>query len=70
MFFTDLEENPAGNHETNLIAALSVDHIFENSLFLVLEGLFNKEGGQDQFQLLGEPFSADNPSFSRFQYTV
>jgi len=69
MLFTDLEENPAGNRETNLIAALSADHMFENSLFLVVEGLYNKDGGRDQFQLLGEPLSADNPSFSRYQFT-
>jgi hypothetical protein len=70
MFFTDLEENPSGNRKTNLVAALSVDHMFDNSLFLVVEGLYNKDGGRDQFLLLGEPLSADNPSFSRFQYTA
>jgi len=70
MLFTDLEENPAGNRETNVIAALSADHMFENSLFLVVEGLYNKDGGMDRFQLLSEPLSADNPSFSRFQFTA
>jgi hypothetical protein len=69
MLFTDLEENTAGNRETNLVAAISGDHMFDNSLFLVLEGLYNKDGGRNQFLLLGEPLSADNPSFSRFQFT-
>ncbi len=68
MLFTDLEEDN-GNRSTNFIAALSVDHMFENSLFLIIEGLFNKDGGQDEFLLLGDPLSADNPSFSRFQLT-
>ena len=70
MFFAGLDETPDGNRETNLIAALSVDHMFENSLFLVVEGLYNKEGGRDEFLLLGEPLSANNPSFSRFQFTT
>lgn len=70
MFFSDLEANMAGNREPNLIAALSGDHVFGNGLFLVLEGLYNMNGGRDQFQLLGDPISADNPSFSRFQFTA
>jgi hypothetical protein len=69
MLFTDLEENPAGNRETNLVAALSGDHMFDNSLFLIVEALYNQKGGRDEFLLLGEPLSADNPSFSRFQFT-
>lgn len=69
MLFTDLEENTAGGRKTNLVLALSGDHMFDNSLFLVVEGLYNKDGGTDQFLLLGEPLSADNPSFSKFQFT-
>lgn len=69
MLFTDLEENATGNRETNLVAAISADHMFDNSLFLIVEGLYNKNGGRDRFLLLGEPLSADNPSFSRFQFT-
>jgi hypothetical protein len=69
MLFTDLEENPAGNRETNLVAALSGDHMFDNSLFLIVEALYNQKGGRDEFLLLGKPLSADNPSFSRFQFT-
>ncbi len=69
MLFTDLEERAGGNRETDIVAALSADHMFENSFFLVIEALFNSGGGQDQFLLLGEPLSADNPSFSRWQFT-
>ncbi|WP_340104482.1 hypothetical protein [Rhodohalobacter sp. 8-1] len=69
MAFMDLDEQ-SGNRSVNLVAALSADHMFENSLFLVTEFLYNKNGGRDQFLLLGEPLSADNPSFSRYQFTV
>lgn len=68
MLFSDLEEMN-GHHETNAVIALGADHMFENSLFLVAEGLFNSAGGRDEFLLLGEPLTADNPSFSRFQVT-
>lgn len=70
MFFTNLEEDTAGERETNLILAVGADHMFDNSLFLVVEGLYNSAGGRDEFLLLGEPLSADNPSFSRFQFTT
>lgn len=68
MFFSDLEETTA-SRTTNIVAALSVDHMFDNSLFLIVEGLYNREGGRDDFTLIGEPLSPDNPSFSRFQFT-
>ncbi len=68
MFFADLEKNE-GSRSTNLIAAISADHMFDNSLFLTAEGLYNQRGGRDNFLLLGEPLSADNPSYSRFQIT-
>lgn len=69
MLFTDLEENEGSRH-TNIILALSADHMFDNSLFMIVEGLYNKDGGRDEFLLLGEPLSADNPSFSRYQFTT
>jgi hypothetical protein len=68
MLFTDLEES-GGSRQTNVVVALSADHMFDNSLFLVVEGLYNQAGGVDQFILTGETLSADNPSFSRFQLT-
>ncbi len=68
MFFTDLEENTV-QHSTNVVLAVGIDHMFDNSLFLIAEGLYNRAGGRDEFLLLGEPLSADNPSFSRFQFT-
>lgn len=70
MLFTDLEENSRGDRETNIVAAISSDYMFDNSLFLIVEALYNKDGGADQFILLGESLSADNPSFSRYQLTA
>ncbi|MEX2600286.1 MAG: hypothetical protein WD355_01480 [Balneolaceae bacterium] len=67
MLFRDLEERTGNSRKSNLIAAISADHMFDNSLFVILEGLYNLAGGRDQFMLLGEPLTADNPSFSRFQ---
>lgn len=69
MGFYDLDEGPE-SESMNLIAAISADYIFDNSLFLIAEGLYNKEGGRESFLLLGEPIAADNPSFSRFQFTA
>jgi len=69
MFFTNLEDHP-GEKSTNLIAAVSADHMLDNSFFLIVEALYNKNGGRDDFLLLGEPLSADNPSFSRFQISA
>jgi len=70
MLFTDIGENSDGERATNIVAAISADHMFDNSLFLIVEGLYNKDGGVGQFVLLGEQLSADNPSFSRYQFTA
>ncbi|TVR27061.1 MAG: hypothetical protein EA390_14185 [Balneolaceae bacterium] len=69
MLFTDIDDEGTGR-STNVVSALSTDYMFDNSLFLVVEALYNRDGGRDQFTLLGEPLSADNPSFSRFQFTA
>lgn len=69
MFFTDTEKQD-GQRQNNFVAALSADHMFDNNIFLITELLYNKEGGRDNFSPLGEPLSADNPSFSRFQFTT
>lgn len=69
VFYADI----AQTHDTrasNVIAALSVDYMLPNSLFLVAEALYNKEGGMDEFLLLAEPITPDNPSFSKFQFTA
>src|SRR6056297_606895 len=68
MFFANLEDQ-LDEKPTNLIAAISADYMFDNSLFLIVEALYNKNGGKNEFLLLGEPLSADNPSFSRFQFS-
>lgn len=69
MGFFDLNKG-SESKPVNLIAALSADYIFDNSFFLIVEALYNKEGGRESFLLLGEPLTADNPSFSRYQITT
>lgn len=69
MFYTDIDET-GGSRAANFIASLSIDYMFPNSLFLVSEALYNKDGGMDEFSLLAEPLTPDNPSFSRFQFTT
>ncbi len=66
MVFTDIEPT-AGSRGTNIVIGLSGDHMFDNSLFLIVEGLYNQSGGREDFMLFGAELSADNPSFSRFQ---
>ena len=69
MTFMDFD-NENSSRSVNVVAALSADYIFNNSLFLIAELLYNKNGGREQFLLLGEPLLADNPSYSRYQMTV
>ncbi len=69
MFFADLDET-GGHRETNFIASASVDYLFANSLFLTVELLYNHEGGREDFLLMAEELTPDNPSFSRYQATV
>jgi hypothetical protein len=69
MLFANLDE-PLNSGSTNVVAALSGDHMFCSGLFLTAEFLYNKNGGREQFLLLGEALSADNPSFSRYQGTA
>lgn len=66
MLFTSLEDE-SGSDRTNFVLGVSADHIFENSLFLIVEGLYNQAGGREDFLLFGSSLSADNPSFSRYQ---
>lgn len=80
MFFADLVENRSTHIDnglvpgpssaggtTNLIVSVSGDYMFSNGMFVMGEFLYNKEGGRDQFQLMAETISPDNPSFSRYQ---
>ncbi|MEX0685825.1 MAG: hypothetical protein WD267_02220 [Balneolales bacterium] len=68
MLFSDLVEDN-GNETANIILTVSADHMFSNSIYLLVEALYNQRGGQDTFLLIGERLSADNPSFSRYQLT-
>jgi len=66
MVFTDLETT-SNSQGTNIVIGVSGDHMFDNSLFLIVEGLYNQVGGREDFMLFGTELSADNPSFSRYQ---
>ena len=69
MLYRDISSQ-AGRRGTNAIVSTSVDYMFENGLFVVAEILYNREGGRDEFTLLGEQLSPDNPSFSTYQATT
>ncbi|MFO7846071.1 MAG: hypothetical protein R6V27_05855 [Balneolaceae bacterium] len=65
--FYDFDER---ENDLSLVAVISADYMFDNSLFLIVEGLYNSRGGQNRFSVIGQQLSADNPSFSRFQFTT
>jgi hypothetical protein len=67
--FYDIEQNN-NSRDLSFVTAISADHMFDNSLFVIAELLYNSAGGQNQFSVLGEPLSADNPSFSTYQVLV
>ncbi len=69
MYYADIDSGEEGR-DTNFIAALSVDYMFENSLFVVAEVLYNRAGGREDFTLLAEQLRPDNPSFSTYQATT
>ena len=69
MFYADIDETD-GSRSASFIASASIDYMLPNSLFLVSEVLYNKDGGMDEFSLLAEPLTPDNPSFSRFQFSA
>lgn len=69
MFFADIDSDESGR-ETNVIAAVSIDYMFPNSLFTVAELLYNREGGQDALIPAVGRLSPDNPSFSTYQASL
>ncbi len=68
MFFHDLTHSES-IRKANIVISASADHMLQNGLFLVAELLYNQNGGRDNFSVFGQNLSADNPSFSRFQFT-
>lgn len=68
MGFVELRDRPGRGN--NLITTISADHMFSNSLFLTVEGVYNLSGGRNRFLLTGEILSSDNPTFSRYQFTA
>lgn len=69
MFYTDIDK-PEKGRLTNVIASASLDYMFPAGIFLVTEVLYNKEGGREEFSLMAEPLTPDNPSFSKYQVTA
>lgn len=67
MLFYDLDTS---EDEVNLVIALSADYMFENALFMIVEGLYNQRGGSESTTLAADGISASNPSFSRWQLTT
>ncbi len=69
MVFSDIKGQDNGR-DTDFIIAAAVDHMFANSLFMVIEGLYNSGGGADDFLLRAQRLSPDNPSFSKYQVSA
>ncbi|MCH8558861.1 MAG: hypothetical protein LAT84_13630 [Balneolia bacterium] len=67
MGFYDAETPESGDREASVVAAVSADHMLDSGLFVITEGLYNSRGGLEEFGLLGQPLSADNPSISTWQ---
>jgi hypothetical protein len=70
MLFYDLEEiEHKESNKFNIVLAASVDYMFDNALFLVIEALYNQKGGGRSSIISADGFSASNPSYSRWQLT-
>lgn len=65
MHYADCKRGDGGRR-SDVVAALSVDYMFPNRLFVVVEVLYNQAGGGEAAQPGGR-LRADNPSFSRYQ---
>lgn len=59
-----------GERASTWIAATSVEYMFTNGVFAVVEGMYNHSGGSDGFALLGTALRPDNPSLTRYQVTA
>ena len=57
MFYTN-----SGEAKSNFIFSSSVDYMFQKSLFVVAEVLYNQKGGREDFQLLGQFFAGSDDS--------
>ena len=64
-YFRDLNPVP-GREAGNFVVSTSVDHIFGNGIFLVVEYLYNqpRQGSEQNVLLLTRPLQADNLSFT------
>lgn len=68
--FNDVKKTP-NIKPFNLVAACSFDYMFSNSLYALVEVLYNGGHGRDsmQFVMITKPLSADNISFSEYSIT-
>ncbi|MGY6741418.1 MAG: hypothetical protein ACXIUQ_01680 [Cecembia sp.] len=64
-YFRDLNHIP-GREAGNFVVSTSVDHMFGNGIFLVVEYLYNqpRQGSEQNVLLLTRPLQADNLSFT------
>ncbi|EKB50512.1 hypothetical protein [Cecembia lonarensis] len=64
-YFRDLNPIP-GREAGNFVVSTSVDHMFGNGIFLVVEYLYNqpRKGSEQNVLLLTRPLQADNLSFT------
>lgn len=64
-FFKDIEPQP-GTKTSNVVAAVSADHIFANGSYFILEYTYNQQRNQDSedLQFFTQPLRADNLSFT------
>ncbi|MBE0506534.1 MAG: hypothetical protein IBX50_07415 [Marinospirillum sp.] len=65
MWFRDRAADAGGDYPHSGVMAVSLDYMFSNGLFAVLELLWNEQASQQQQQAF-QP-SADNPSLTRWQ---
>lgn len=61
------EDLPSAEWVDAITGTLSLDHLFSNGLFLVLEGTYNSSGGLDPGNPSLNQLRPDNPSLSRYQ---
>ncbi|MEX2585478.1 MAG: hypothetical protein WD315_03730 [Balneolaceae bacterium] len=44
LFSPETGNRPEDRNSTDLVVGLSIDHMFPNSLYLIVEGLYNRAG--------------------------
>jgi hypothetical protein len=67
-YFHDIEVTE-GRKPDNIVVAVSADHNFENSIYVLGEFLYNQRGGRliNNINFISSPLRADNLSLARYQ---